>query len=75
MEKLEAGKAKRTATKAKEDQMRKEPPNWQKLWRRRRESPPTALRKQSVENEKEARAAQAAQRKKDRDIKLAESMK
>jgi hypothetical protein len=49
--------------------MRKEPPNWQALAEKERVADRT---EKEVENEKEARAAQAAQRKKDRDRKLAD---
>jgi hypothetical protein len=66
-EKLEAGKAKRTATKAEADAERAA-----KLAKALAEKERVATNRteEEVENEKEARVAQAAQRKKDRDIKL-----
>jgi hypothetical protein len=70
-EKLEAaGKARRTASKEKVDAERANKlATWH--WRRRRESP-TARRKKGRNYEKAARAAQAAQRKKDRDRNVAD---
>jgi hypothetical protein len=48
-------------------------PNWQKPWRSSKERVANRT-KEEVENEKAARAVQAAQREKDRDRKLADEV-